>query len=151
MPAGMTSMRVLIATAEQAVYRGKASMLIVPSVEGELAVLPGHAPLLALLRPGEVRIDCPAGDAGMCHTVDIVVLGGFLEVQPDAVIILADAIARAEDIDAAQAAKAVEQAKQLLKSPDKEIAVQAMLDLELAMAKLQVARKNSKRPLRPSF
>jgi len=144
----MTTMSVLIATAEQEVFRGNASMLIAPSVEGELAVLPGHAPLLAVLRPGEVRIDCPQGEQGEpCTATDIVVFGGFLEVQPDAVIILADAVERAEDIDAAQAKKAADQAKRLLASPDKEIAVKALLDLELAVAKLRVARRNSKQSL----
>ena len=56
----MRCMQVLIATAEQEVYRGQASMVIAPSVNGSLAILPGHTPLLARLRPGESRIDCPA-------------------------------------------------------------------------------------------
>jgi len=141
-------MSVLIATAVQEVFRGKASMLIAPSMEGELAILPGHAPLLAMLRPGEVRVDCPLQDAaGGCESTDIVVFGGFLEVQPDAVIILADAVRRADEIDAAEARKAAENARKLLSSTDKEISVKAMLDLELAIAKLRVVRKNSKQSL----
>jgi len=141
-------MSVLIATAEQEVFRGKASMLIAPSMEGELAILPGHAPLLAMLRPGEVRVDCPAqGGGAPCESTDIVVFGGFLEVQPDAIIILADAVQRADEIDAAQARQAAENARKLLSSTDKEISVKAMLDLELAIAKLRVARKNSKQSL----
>jgi len=141
----MLSMSILIATAEQEVFRGRASRLIAPSVEGELAIIPGHAPLLAVLRPGEVRIDClPDSGREPCNPTDIVVFGGFLEVQPDAIIILADAVERAKDIDAAEAKKAVERSKKLLSSPDKEIAVKALLDLELAIAKLRVSRRNSK-------
>jgi F-type H+-transporting ATPase subunit epsilon len=140
-------MQVLIATAEQEIYRGQAGQVIAPSVGGEIAIMPGHAPLLARLRPGEVRIDCQTVDRENCQSIDIVVFGGFLEVQPDAIIILADAVERAEDIDAAQARKAVEQAKQLLNSPNKEIASKALLDLELAIAKLRVVRRNSKQSL----
>ena len=142
----MNDMDVWIATAEQEVFHGRAVMLIAPGCEGELAILPGHAPLLATMRPGEVRVDCHAADH-TCESLDIVVRGGFLEVQPAGVVILADAIERAEEIDAAQAERAAEEARQLLTSPNKEIAVKAMLDLELAIAKLRVARKNSRQSL----
>jgi len=144
----MTDIDVLIATAEQEIYRGKAFMLIVPSMNGELAVMPGHAPLLALLRPGEVRIVCSKEEPeNPCESLDIVVFGGFLEVQPDAVIILADAVERAEDIDADQAQKAVERAKKNLTSPDKGVAEKALLELELAIAKLRVVRRDSRQSL----
>ena len=148
----MKSMSVLVATAEQEIFRGDAAMLIAPSMQGELAIMPGHAPLLAILRPGEVRVDCPVdGSGGPCKSTDVVVFGGFLEVQPDAVIILADAIERAEDIDVAKARKAAENARRLISSPDKEVAVKALLDLEVAIAKLRVARRNSKESfLKPS-
>jgi len=147
-------MSILIATVEQEVYRDTANMVIVPSVEGELAIMPGHTPLLASLRPGEIRIDC-VSDQGCpsengcstCRTDYMVVFGGFLEVQPDAIIILADAIERAKDIDEARAKQSVEQAKQMLRSSDKEQASKAMLELELAIAKLRVARRNRKFPL----
>jgi len=143
----MATMSVLIATAEGEVFRGTASRLTAFSTEGELAIMPGHAPLLATLRPGELSIDCMLeGGKETCKT-DIVVLGGFLEVQPDAVIVLADAVERAKDIDMAEAQKAVERAKKQLASPDKETAVKAMLDLEVAIAKLRVARRNSKQSL----
>jgi len=138
-------MSVLICTAEQEVYRGRASFVIAPSVSGDIGIMPGHAPLLARLKPGTIRIDCSGNQqCAECHTDNMVVFGGYLEVQPDAIIILADAVERAKDIDAAQAKKALEQAKKLLSSPDKEIAVKAMLDLELAIAKLRVLRRNNK-------
>jgi len=141
-------MNVLIATAEREVFRGKASMLIAPSKDGEVAIFPGHTPLLAVLRPGEVRVACLV-EAGQppCESIEIVVFGGFLEVQPDAVIILADAVQRADEIDAAKAEQAAERARTLLSSSDKEIASRALLELELAIAKLRVARRNSRASL----
>ncbi|MDQ6968964.1 MAG: ATP synthase F1 subunit epsilon [Mariprofundus sp.] len=141
------AMNILIATPEREIYRGQASLLVAPSVEGELAIMPGHAPLLARLRPGEVRIECHADNDSDCHAVDVVVLGGFLEVQPDAVIILADAVVRAEDIDVRQVQQAVDQAKRLLASADKQIASKALLDLEIAIAKLHVVRRNRRQVL----
>ena len=142
----MNCMRVLIATAEREIYRGKARMVIAPSVEGELAIMPGHAPLLAILRPGEIRIDCPAEDGcSQCHRDDMVTCGGYLEVQQDAVIILADTIFRSAEIDAAAAQKAINDAKQALASLDKKVASKAMLDLELAIAKLRVVRNAAKK------
>ncbi len=150
----MKCMSILIATVEQEVYRDTANMVIVPSIEGELAIMPGHAPLLASLRPGEIRIDCvrdqgcpSEGGCSTCRTDYMVVFGGFLEVQPDAIIILADAIERAKDIDEARAKQSVEQAKQMLSSSDKEQASKAMLDLEIAIAQLSVVRRNKKNPL----
>jgi len=143
----MKCMSILIATVEQEVYRGTASMVIVPSVDGEIAIMPGHAPLLATLRPGEVRIDCVDDKGCPCRTDDMVVFGGYVEVQPDGIIILADAIERAKDIDEARAKQAVVQAKGVLRSSDLEKASKAMLDLELAIAKLRVVRRKRKHPL----
>jgi len=143
----MNCMNILIVTAEQEIYRGSANMILVPSVEGELAIMPGHAPLLALLRPGEVRIDCVDEAGCPCDRDDMVVFGGYVEVQPDGVIILADAIERAVDIDEARAKQSMAQAKAMLRSPDQDKASRALLDLELAMAQLTVLRRNRKNSL----
>lgn len=143
----MSTMSVLIATAENEIFRGEASKLTAYSMEGELAIMPGHAPLLAILRPGELRIDCLLEDGRERCKTDIVVFGGFLEVQPDSVIVLADAVERAKDIDIVQAKRAVERAKKQLASHDKSTTVQAILALEVAIAKLRVARRNSKQSL----
>ncbi len=138
-------MNILIATIAQEIYRGRACMVVASGTEGELSIMPGHAPLLAILRPGEVRIHCMGGDDP--PVLDIVVSGGFLEVQPDAVIILADTVERDENTDATQAERAIEQARKMLQSPDKAKAVKAWLDLELAIAKLRVMRRKSKHSL----
>jgi len=142
----MKCIKVLIATAEQEVYRGTASILIAPSVSGEIAIMARHAPLLAVLRPGEIRITCPVSNEMICdecHTDYMVVFGGYIEVQPDAITILADAIERAADIDEAKAKKAAEHARKQINSPDKDKASRAFLELELAIAKLRVAHRNS--------
>jgi len=143
----MKCIKVLIATAEKEIYRGKASMVIAPSVNGEVAIMPGHAPLLVLLKPGEIRIDCSLSSedpCNECHVDYMIVLGGYLEVQSDSLTILADAVERETDIDEAQAQQAIKQAKQMLKSPNKEKVSRALLDLELAIAQLSLIRRNSK-------
>ncbi|RLL54767.1 ATP synthase F1 subunit epsilon [Mariprofundus sp. EBB-1] len=144
----MKCMEVLITTVEREIYRGRASMVIAPSAGGEIAILPGHAPLLAILRPGEIRVDCPVhAESSECHSDNMVVFGGYIEVQPNRITILADGIERAADIDEAQAKYALKQAKEMLNSPDKDKASRALVDLDLAIAKLQVLRRNSKHSL----
>lgn len=144
----MKCMDVLIVTAEKEIYRGKAYKVVAPSESGEIAIMVGHAPLLAILRPGEIRIDCttnPQTECSECYTDCMVVFGGYLEVQPDSITILADAVERASEIDEAQAKQAVKQAKKMLESSDKNKVSRALLDLELAIAQLRIARKNSKK------
>ena len=132
----MKCMSVLIATAEREVFRGNAFKVIAPGKAGELGILPGHAPLLADLRPGGLRIHCPDALDGVC--VDVVIHGGFLEVQPDAVIILADAVERADELDQSQVEKAVKLAKEQLASARGKNIDLAILQLELEMARLRV-------------
>jgi len=141
-------MNVLIVTAEQEIFRGEAFKVVAPGKAGEIAILPGHAPLLAILRPGRLRIHCHHINIIDEICVDIVVYGGFLEAQPDAVIILADAIERAVDIDKSQAEKAVKQAKEQLVSARGKDIDRAILMLELELARLKVASKG--RGLQPS-
>jgi len=84
-----------VVTAERLVYSDDVDVVVAPGVDGELAVLPHHAPLMTMLQPGELRVR--KGD----EEVLLVVTGGFLEVRPDRVTVLADAAERAEEIDAA--------------------------------------------------
>ena len=80
-----------IVTAERLVSSQEVDVVVAPGVEGELAVLPHHAPLLTSLKPGEVLV---RNDGEETY---IAVSGGFLEVMPDKVTILADAAERAEE------------------------------------------------------
>ena len=86
-----------IVTAEQLVYSDDVDIVVAPGIDGELAVLPHHAPLMTMLKPGELLVRKGGEEILMAIT------GGFLEVRPDRVTILADAAERAEDIDAARA------------------------------------------------
>jgi len=139
-------MNILISTIVGEIYRGEACAVVATSSNGELKILPNHAPLLAVLRPGIVRVDCMPD----CHCPDvkcdeIVVLGGFMEVQPDAVTILADAAERSQDIDDALADKAVQQARDQVQRATPEDAGKALLALDLAIARLAVVRKSRRK------
>src|ERR1700739_63013 len=92
------TMQVDIVSAEKEIYSGTAEMLVATGEFGELGIVPGHAPLLTLLKPGEVRITLPGGGQEIYY-----VSGGILEVQPKCTTVLADAVERAEDLDEAAA------------------------------------------------
>ncbi len=135
----MSSMEVLVATAEREVYSGQATMLIVPGAAGDLGILPNHSPLLAALKAGELRI--ANGD----DTDEVFVSGGFVEVQPDKVTILADTAERAADMDEAEIVAAQRRAEELISSNKGDVDL-AMAEAELSMlaARLRLIRKKRK-------
>src|ERR1700761_170475 len=90
-----------IVSAEGQIYSGEATMLFVPGSQGELGIYPRHAPLLTLLRAGEVRVQSEGHEEQSFY-----VGGGALEIQPHLVSILADTAARAHDLDEAAAQEA---------------------------------------------
>jgi F-type H+-transporting ATPase subunit epsilon len=99
-----------IVSAEEEIFSGVVTMVSVTGTMGELGIMPGHAPLLTGIRPGPVRLKFDNGDEQVFFAS-----GGFLEVQPGVVTLLADTAVRAEDLDeaaAADAAKAAERALQ---------------------------------------
>jgi len=104
----MTGIRLDIVTAEQAVYSEEVEMVIAPGVEGQLGILPHHIPLMTTLQAGELRIK-KGGEE-----MSLAISGGFLEVRPDRVVILADAAERAEEIDVARAEAAKRRAQERL-------------------------------------
>jgi len=123
----MASMiKVLVATAEREVYRGEAEFLVAPGQAGELGIMPKHSPLLAALTAGELRIT--RGE----EVDEVFVSGGFMEVQPDMITILADSAERASDLDEAQALEAERRARELLEKREGDI------DLALAEAELSI-------------
>ncbi len=135
-----STMEVLVATVEREVYHGRASFLAAPSVDGELGILPRHAPLLAQLRPGELRITTESGEVD-----EVFIKGGFLEVQPDRVFVLADAAERATDIDEAEAAEAERRAREMLEKRTGDVDL-ARVEAEIAWlaARLAWLRKKKK-------
>jgi F-type H+-transporting ATPase subunit epsilon len=119
-------------------------MVFATGVAGELGIAPRHAPLITLLKPGEVRVELKDGTHQNYY-----VSGGILEVQPYLVSVLADTATRAEDIDEAAAIQAKEEAERLLKDSDKrQDLAQVQADLAKAVAQIHALsrlKKNLKR------
>ena len=104
----MASVHVELVSVERLLWSGDARMVIARTTEGELGVLPGHAPLLGELAPGGiVRIQQDGGGDAVVFAVH----GGFLSVTEDGVSILAELAERADEIDAARAQQALERAR----------------------------------------
>jgi len=111
-----------IVSIKESIYAGSVQMLIAHGRAGDLGILPGHAPLLAQLNPGPVRVIKEGGQEEVFY-----VSGGVLEVQPHIVTILADTAVRADNIDEAAAVKAREDALAALQNQKSEMDTGAAL------------------------
>lgn len=132
----MPKMRLEIVTAERVVYSDDVDLVVAPGVEGELGILPHHAPLLTILQPGEIRVVKEGKEEFLA------VSGGFLEVLANKVTILADACEHAEEIDLERARRAMERAQQALASRQADVDLaQAMAALRRAQVRITVARR----------
>ncbi|MDQ6972336.1 MAG: F0F1 ATP synthase subunit epsilon [Mariprofundaceae bacterium] len=135
----MSTVKVLVATAEREVYRGEAEMLVAPGAAGELGILPKHAPLLSQLKPGELRIT--NGE----NVDEVFVSGGYIEVQPDMITVLADSAERATDMDEAAAVAAQRKAEEMLDSQKGTIDLAvAEAELSIMAARLEWIKKKKK-------
>jgi len=134
---GMT-IHVDVVSADREIYSGKSEMVIAPAEMGEVGVMPGHSPFITRMTPGEVRIEHEGKEEEI-----LFVSGGYMEVQPSVVTILADTAERAPDIDAAEAEAAKRRAEQALeeRTSDMELA-QAKAELLEATARLRVYRRH---------
>jgi F-type H+-transporting ATPase subunit epsilon len=131
--------RLEIVTAERVVFSDDVDVVVAPGVEGELGILPHHAPLMSMLLPGELRVR-KGGEE-----LYLAIAGGFLEVRPDRVIVLADAAERAEEIDIARAEAAKRRAEERLKVHPPELDVaRAEAALRRAIARLQVVQRRKR-------
>ena len=136
----MSTIRLDVVTAESAVYSDDVDVVIAPGVEGHLGILPHHTPLMTTLQPGELRVR-KGGEK-----FSLAISGGFLEVRPDRVIILADAAERAEEIDIARAEEAKRRAEDRLRQPTPEVDMaEAETALHRALARLEVVEKIRRR------
>src|ERR1700758_1471429 len=126
-----------IVSAEGEIFSGEASMFFAPAIEGDLGIAPRHAPLLTLLKPGEVRVQTPDG-----QEQHFFVGGGALEVQPNKVTVLADTALRAKDIDEAAALAAKQRAEEALRDKAGHITqAEALAELARAAAQLKVLER----------
>jgi F-type H+-transporting ATPase subunit epsilon len=132
------TIRVDVVSAEEQLFSGDAEFVVLPGVEGELGIYPRHTPLLTQIKPGAVRIKIP----GQADDELVFVQGGFLEVQPARVTVLADTAIRAKDLDeaSAQAAKKAAEEAMQNKTSREEIA-SAEAELAIAVAQLEAIRK----------
>ena len=136
----MSSIRLEVVTAERAVYSEDVDSVTAPGVEGQLGILPHHTPLMTMLQPGELRIKREGEE------LSLVVSGGFLEVRPDRVIVLADAAERVDEIDVTRAEEAKRRAQERLKEyPLGTDTARAEASLRRALTRLEVVERRRKR------
>lgn len=131
-----------IVTQERRVYSaGDVQMVIAPGIEGELGILPHHAPLITALQSGTMRVKRPGGEDVLA------ILGGFMEVLPDRVTVLADAAERAEEIDIARAEQARRRAEELMREhPGDKIALaNAEMALRRSIIRIKVGQARRQR------
>jgi F-type H+-transporting ATPase subunit epsilon len=100
-----------IVSAEEAIFSGLVEVLVAAGDSGDLGIMPGHAALVTALKPGPIRVKKQNGEEDIFY-----VSGGFLEVQPNCVTVLADTVVRADNIDEAAALEAQKHAEQALEN-----------------------------------
>jgi len=132
-----------IVSAEREIFSGLVEMVVATGELGEIGITPGHAPLLTILKPGEIRLTLQGGEQEIYY-----VQGGMLEVQPHSITILSDVAERADHLDEASAlaAKAQAEAAMANKGGDIDYSV-AAVELARAVAQIraiQKVRKNIK-------
>ncbi len=125
-----------VVSAEQEIFSGRVTMVVATGTMGELGIMPGHAPLLTGIKPGPVRLLTEDGSEET-----IFASGGFLEVQPGVVTILADTAARADDLDEVAAQQAMEEAEAAMANQSAQFEYSlAAAQLAEAAAQLRVLR-----------
>lgn len=134
----MATIKVDVVSAEEHIFSGEAELVSLPGTSGELGIMPGHLPLITLIRPGFVRVHVP----GEQEPEQIFVAGGVLEVQPEQVTVLADTAVRSKDLDEARAKEALAAAEAARASATGSMEI-ARIEAEIAAlaAELAVIRK----------
>jgi F-type H+-transporting ATPase subunit epsilon len=131
------TVQVDIVSAEGEIFSGPATMVFAPGSQGDLGITPRHAPLLTLLKPGEVRVQTPDGSEQ-----HFFVGGGALEIQPHKITVLADTALRAKDLDEEAALAAKQRAEELLREKvDKISQAEALAELARAAAQLKLIER----------
>lgn len=135
------SLHLTITTPERIVLESEVSSVNVPTVDGEIGLLPDHIPLVSLLAPGELHAVTTAGEEQI-----MAVSGGFIEVRDNAVVILADTAEKAEEIDEVRAQAGREKALKLMqeRATDDVGFADAQAAMAKELARLKVVRKRRK-------
>jgi F-type H+-transporting ATPase subunit epsilon len=127
-----------VVSAEALIFSGDAEFVALPGEAGELGIYPKHTPLITRIKPGAVRIKV----VGQAEEEFVFVAGGLLEVQPNAVTVLADTAIRGRDLDEAKALAAKKQAEELMVNKDSKIDyAKAQAELAAAIAQLAAIAK----------
>ena len=127
-----------VVSAEDLIFSGDAEFVALPGEAGELGIYPKHTPLITRIKPGAVRIKV----VGQAEEEFVFVAGGLLEVQPNAVTVLADTAIRGRDLDEAKALAAKKQAEELMVNKDSKIDyAKAQAELAAAIAQLAAIAK----------
>jgi len=136
----MAAIRLDIVTAERIVFSEEVDVVVAPGVEGQLGILPHHAPLMTMLQSGKLLVR-KGGEEFF-----LAISGGFLEVRPDRIIVLADAAERAEEIDIARAEEAKRRAEEQLSQHPSEIdAARIEASLHRSLVRLKIGEKRRRR------
>ena len=136
----MPGIKLDIVTAERVAFSEEVDSVIAPGIEGQLGILPHHTPLMTTLQVGELVVRKGGEEFSFAVT------GGFLEVRPDRVIVLADAAERAEEISVARAEEAKRRAEERIshRTPEADMA-RAEASLRRSLVRLKVAEKRRRR------
>jgi F-type H+-transporting ATPase subunit epsilon len=131
------TLQVDVVSAEESIFSGEATFVVLPGEAGELGIYPRHIPLITRIKPGTVRIQKPDGTEEL-----VFVTGGILEVQPKVVTVLADTAIRGADLDEAKANEALKRAEEARRSArDKQEVAAVEAELATLAAQLAAIRK----------
>ena len=138
-------MNLEIITAERQVYSDEVDMVIAPGFDGQLGILPMHAPLMTMLKPGELTVK-KSGEEDMY----VAVSGGFMEVLGNKVSVLADACERSDEIDEQRAEEAIQRAQDRLANRGTEMELErAICSLQRAQVRVNLVRRRRPRGNQP--
>ena len=131
------TLRLEVVSPEGRIFTDDVDMVVVPGIEGELGVLPHHAPLVSMLGVGELRIRKGA------DVESFAIVGGFLQVRPDRVVVMAETADMASEIDLERAQEARREAERALDMGFVEPAdlAQARAALQAALVRIRVAER----------
>ncbi len=136
----MATMSLEIITAERQVYQDEVEMVVAPGMDGQLGILPHHAPLMTILQPGEILVRKEGTDSYLS------VSGGYMEVIGNKVTILADACEHSDEIDEERAQVAVQRARDRITNQASDLQLErAVGSVRRAEVRLNVARRRRTR------